>query len=333
MKVGIFLSSQWQPETELGPALDDLRRQVAVAKDNGFSSIWVGQHYVTAPLQMAQPVPLLARLAADAEGMTLGTSIMLLSMLNPVQVAEDIATLDWLCDGNFILGAGMGYRPEEFEALGAPINERVGRMREFVTLLRQLWTEDTVSFEGRYFKLDGVGASIKPKQDGGPPIWLAGEVIPAVKRAAQIADAWFPLPVPTMQSIGELYDVYKAERAETGLPLPDEMPIIRECYVGETPESAMAEASGPLQVKYKSYAAWGQEESAATSNRLQADFPGFAKDRFLIGDEAQVRDELERYRDEVGIDHFCMRMQWYGLEQDLVLNSMERLGRIAASIR
>lgn len=340
MKVGLFLGSQWPAGTALPPVLDQLFQQVAVARDSGFSSLWLAQHYVTAPLQMLQPIPLFARIAADAEGMTLGTAILLLSMQNPVKVAEDIATLDWLCGGRFVLGVGLGYREEEFASLGVPISERVGRLREAVEVIRRLWREDTVTHHGRYFRLDNVGISIKPKQPGGPPVWLAGEVVPAVKRAARLGDAWLPLPASTLSQLALLFGVYRSERAAVGLPLPAEMPVIRECYVGETAERAIAEARVPLRDKYRTFTASGDSvtylsqgmQSAAAGVSIDDDFTGFAQNRFLIGDEAQIRDELQRYRDELGVQHFCMRMQWYGLEQDLVLKSIERLGRVVAAL-
>ena len=333
MKIGLFLNSQWQPGVDLAVAFDDLLRQVAVARDSGFSSVWVGQHFVAAPIRLSQPLPLLARIAADAEGMTLGTAILLLPMLNPVQLAKEVATLDWLCGGRFVLGAGLGYRPEEFAAMGAPFDRKVGRLREAIALLRKLWTEERVSHQGRHFTVEGVGASIRPKQPGGPPIWMAGEVEPAIRRAAALADCWLPMPVPTLPELQRLFDVYKAARAASGQPLPKELPLFRECHVGATSAQAVATAQGPLQTKYQSYAAWGHEESAATGNRVLDDFPAFARDRFVLGDEAQVRDELQRYRDTLGIGHFCMRMQWYGMAQEPVLKSIERLGRVAASLR
>ena len=100
-------------------------RQTRVAKQNGFSSIMVGQHFLSEPLQMIQAEPLVARLAAEAEGMTFGLAILLLAMQNPVIVAENSASLDWIRDGHYILGVGLGYRKEEFQALNVNFEQRV----------------------------------------------------------------------------------------------------------------------------------------------------------------------------------------------------------------
>src|SRR3546814_11845258 len=104
-------------------------------------------------MQMFQTVPRLARLMAEAEGMEVGPAIRLLPMLNPVIVAEEAATLDWLCGGKYVLAVGMGYRREEFDALGVPFEQRTGRFAEAIRLIRRLWTEDTVDFEGRNYRV------------------------------------------------------------------------------------------------------------------------------------------------------------------------------------
>ena len=121
MQFGLYISTQWPQGADVSSELNNMIEQVRAARDNGFTSVWIGQHYLTGPMQMMQAMPLLARLAPEGEGMTFGTAIILLSMLNPVVVAEEAATLDWITEGNFVLGVGMGYRKEEFNALGVPI--------------------------------------------------------------------------------------------------------------------------------------------------------------------------------------------------------------------
>ncbi len=96
---------------------------------------------------MFQAMPLLARLAAEAKGMRLGPGLLLLPLLNPVIVAEETATLDWLTDGNAIIGLGLGYRPEEFDSIGVPMKERVSRFVEGVEVIRKLWRDDVVEHQ------------------------------------------------------------------------------------------------------------------------------------------------------------------------------------------
>jgi alkanesulfonate monooxygenase SsuD/methylene tetrahydromethanopterin reductase-like flavin-dependent oxidoreductase (luciferase family) len=164
MRIGLFTAVQWSAEENPGAFLKALREQVRSARDNGFSSLFVGQHLLTGPMGMFQTNPLLGHLVADAAGMQIGPGVLLLSMMNPVLAAEEAATIDWLADGNYVLGAGLGYRPEEFQAMGVAKHERVGRLIEGLEVIKRLWTEDSVTYQGRYFQLDDAKASVRPKQ-------------------------------------------------------------------------------------------------------------------------------------------------------------------------
>ena len=200
MRIGLFTAAQWSSEENPAAVLKALREQVRAARDNGFSSLFVGQHLLTGPMGMFQTNPLLGHLVDDAAGMQIGPGVLLLSMMNPVLAAEEAATLDWLSDGNYVLGAGLGYRPEEFQAMGVDQLERVGRLTEGLEVIKRLWTGDRVVHHGRYFRLDDVQASVRPKQRPRPPIWLGGSVEPAVRRAARIADAWCIAPTASTKA-------------------------------------------------------------------------------------------------------------------------------------
>jgi alkanesulfonate monooxygenase SsuD/methylene tetrahydromethanopterin reductase-like flavin-dependent oxidoreductase (luciferase family) len=121
-----------------------------------------------------------------------------------------------------------------------------------------------------------------------------------------------------------LMQTYRAALKEYGRT-PIEYPITIECYVGERNATAHEECRGPLEYKYNAYAAWGLEDRPAQS------FEDLARDRFIIGDKGSVKEEIARYRDLLGVDHFIMRCQWPGLPQEKVLSSIQRLGEIFAS--
>lgn len=330
MKVGLYLATQFTPETSVGPQIANIVEQVRVAKANGFTSLWAAQHFITSPVQMLQTMPLLARLIPEAEGMLVGPNILVFPLLHPILVAEEAATMDWLSDGRYVLGVGIGYREAEFDAFGESLKHRIGRMNEGLELVRRLWREDRVSFQGRHFKVEDVGISLKPKRPGGPPIWVAAVVEKAIERAAIIGDEWLITFYPTVKTLSAQLELYRSARARAGLPRATEYPTCRECYVGSSMAAALAEARGPLQYKYAAYASWGQDKILSHEDRFDQPFEEFVRDRFIIGDEAWVRDELARYRETLGVEHFVMRMQWPGLDQTLVLKSIERLGRIAA---
>jgi alkanesulfonate monooxygenase SsuD/methylene tetrahydromethanopterin reductase-like flavin-dependent oxidoreductase (luciferase family) len=332
MKLGLYMATQWRQGADLGPELKNLIEQVRVARASGLGSLMVGQHFVSSPLQMFQAMPLLARLAAEAEGMRLGPGLLLLPLLNPVIVAEETATLDWLCDGNAIIGLGLGYRQEEFDSIGVPIKERVPRFVEAVEVIRKLWRDELVEHKGRFHTLSKVQASIKPKQPGGPPIWMAGDSEAPVKRAAKLADAWFPSPMVSEAGVGKLNALFRETRAAAGLPPAREFPIIRECHVGSGTGKALDEVREPLSFKYEAYASWGGASGFVPADRIRADFDKFAANRFIIGSQNEVVDQIGRYGECTGTDHILLRVQWPGLGQKTVLGTLERLGRVVEKL-
>jgi alkanesulfonate monooxygenase SsuD/methylene tetrahydromethanopterin reductase-like flavin-dependent oxidoreductase (luciferase family) len=202
MKVGLFITNQQTLDTDMVSALDDQFAMVRLARDCGWDSLFSGQHYLNeGNNKQLQTVPLLARLAAEAGEMTIGLGILLLNLHNPVYTAETVATLDIIARGNFVFGVGLGYRDIEFDAFGVPKGERVKRLEEYLTLVERLWTEDRVSYEGPGCRLDNVHMNIRPVQKPRPPIWMAANSDPAVKRAARMADAWFINPHATSDTI------------------------------------------------------------------------------------------------------------------------------------
>jgi len=257
--------------------------------------------------------------------MTIGPNILILPPLNPVHVAEEAATLDVLTGGNYILGVGLGYRQPEFDAFGISLSERARRFNESIALMRRPWTEDRVTHKSRFYTVNDAGISVKPVRAGGPPLYIAGQAEVSVRRAARIGDAWLIVNTSGLGKVSSLMRTYRAALAEYGRT-PMEFPITVECYVGARHATAHEECRGPLEYKYNAYASWGLPNSAA-----QGSFEDFARDRFIIGDKGSVKEEIERYRELLGVDHFIMRCQWPGLPQEQVLSSIRRLGEIFAS--
>lgn len=328
MKVGLYIATQFVQEANVAQARAEMLEQVRVAKRSGFASLWVPHHYATQPMQMLAATPMLAWLLREAEGMTIGPNILIMPLLNPIHVAEDAVTLDLLSGGRFVLGIGIGYREAEFKAFNVPLKERVQRMTESVELMRRLWTEDRVNYRGKIFEVEDMGIGLKPMRPGGPPIWMAATVEPAVKRAAEIGDAWLITNFAHMRDLQPQMKLYRETLKAVGKPFPVEAPITRECYVGPTRELALQECRAALQYKYAAYSSWGLDAQSKGSESFQQPFEDFVKDRFIIGDKAFVKDEIQRYNEELGVNHFIMRVQWPGLEQEKVLRTITQLGEI-----
>ena len=323
MKLGLFVNTQFPEGADVARGVPEIVAQVKAARDAGFASLWFPHHWLTQPMQMLQLTPVMSYVAAHAEGMTLGPNILILPPLNPVHVAEEAATLDVLTGGNFILGVGLGYRRPEFTAFGVPLAERAPRFTEAIALMRRLWTEERVNHQGRFYTVEDAGLSLKPMRLGGPPIYVAAQAEVSVRRAARIGDAWLIVNSSGLGTLMPLMQTYRAALNEYGRT-PIEYPITVECYVGADHRTAHEECRGPLEYKYGAYAAWGLEDRTAVP------FEEFARDRFIIGDKVSVKEEIARYRELLGVDHFIMRVQWPGLDHGKVMRTIATLGEIFA---
>lgn len=327
MKLGLFVNTQSPAGTNMRSRVADLVEQVRTARDCGFSSLWFPQHYLTAPMQMFQSTALMPYLMAEAKGMTVGGDIIILPLHNPVAIAEESATLDVLSGGRYVLGVGLGYREEEFTAFGIPLSERVPRLSESVPLIRRLWAEDRVDHEGRFYRVANAGIGIKPVRPEGIPIWMAAQVDAAIRRAAALGDSWLIIPSMGMTELVPAVEVYRDALRTLGKPDPAEFPITRECYVGTSQATALDECREALSSKYAAYAQWGLKGQQGDDGSA---FDRMVRDCFIVGDKAFVKDEIARYHETLGVNHFIMRVHWLGFPQEHVLRGIRALGEIFA---
>ncbi len=329
MKVGFFLNTQFKEGESLHARLPEMLEQVRAARQSGFASVWFPDHYIIGPIRMLQPLPLMAYMLRETGDMTIGPNIRILAVLNPVQAAEEAATMDILSGGKYVFGVGLGYREQEFSAFNVPINERAGRFSECISVMRRLWSEERVDHHGKYFTVDNSGLSAMPHTPGGPPVYIAALAEPAIKRAARIGDAWLAVNTTDLKTTIRHMTTYRAALAEYGRT-PKEFPLTRECYIGTSHKTAFEECRAALHYKYSAYAAWGASRPVTDQNAFGMAFEDFCRDRFIIGDKVSVKEDIARYREALGADHFIMRCQWPGLPVERVLHTIRSLGEIFA---
>jgi len=141
-----------------------------------------------------EQITLLSYIAGQTSKIRLVTSVLIVPHRNPLIAAKSLATLDVLSGGRLVVGVGVGWMREEFEALGLPPFEERGAVTdEYIRAFKVLWTEDDPHFEGKYISFDDISFLPKPVQKPHPPIWVGGESRPALRRTAELADGWYPL--------------------------------------------------------------------------------------------------------------------------------------------
>src|SRR5216117_1777385 len=128
----------------------------------GFEWVSIGHHWVSHPPVWPQPIPLLARLAPETGRLRLKTSMLLLPLLNPVDAAENVATLDHITHGRLDVGVAIGYREKELEAAGLTRRDRVAKLEESIALAKRLWSGEEVTFDGAYGRVDAGRMGFTP---------------------------------------------------------------------------------------------------------------------------------------------------------------------------
>lgn len=220
MRVGVVF-----PQTEIEPDAGVIRAYATAVEGLGYSHIlafdhivgadpgehpgWTGPYDVTTRFQ--EPLVLFGYLAGITS-LELVTGIIILPQRQTTLVAKQAATLDVLTGGNLRLGVGLGWNPVEYEALGQDFSQRGRRLDEQVRLMRRLWTERSVTFQGRYDRITGAGLAPLPVRRP-IPLWFGAESERAYRRAGRLADGWFPQMGPGPQFVEALRIVHEAAEA------------------------------------------------------------------------------------------------------------------------
>ena len=195
------------------------------AEDLGYDSLWVLDRLLwpvsprapypigdgSLPVQykdVLDPVETLTFVAAHTSRIALATGVLNLPWYNPVLLARRLTTLDILSRGRLRAGFGIGWSPDEYEAAGAPWQDRGKRADEAIEILKKIWTNDPVEFQGKHYRIAKSFIGPKPVQKPHPPIYMAAFTPSAMKRVAAQADAWLPVGIP-LSGVGAMFDDIK----------------------------------------------------------------------------------------------------------------------------
>ncbi len=186
-----------------------IRDAGAVVEEVGFDSLWVPEHVVFFdayeskypysndgrlpgdPRSLLDPFSALTFIAAATSKIKLCTGVCLVPQRNPLYCAKQVADLDYLSNGRFEFGIGIGWLREEFEALGVPWPARAKRLKECIGVMQSLWQDESSQFDGEYFQFEGAFQNPKPVQKPHPPLIFGGESDPALNRVATLGQGWY----------------------------------------------------------------------------------------------------------------------------------------------
>ena len=277
---------------------------VDLCEREGIDSIWISDRIIGAQPSL-EPIVAFAAIAGRTRRLKFGPSVLVLPLRQPVVLAKEVATIDFLSNGRMLLAVGVGLDDErEWQACGVPKGERGGRTDEAIVLMRRLWTEERVTFHGRYFQTDEVALMPKPIQQP-VPIWIGGHTDAALRRTGALGDGWLPSFITPEEFAEGKATIHRYEREARRTIEDDHFGTFILYHIASSREQALARASDHLL-------------RPARLRDRSLDKPYYA-----LGTVADVCAAIEQYL-AVGATKFVMRPVG---PPEAIADQLEALGR------
>ena len=185
MKVGILQFFGWRDRSvPLNSVYETALERFSIMDQTGYDAVWLAEHHFSS-FSVCPSVHLMGTMAAArTKRLRIGTAVSLAPFYNPLRLAEEVALLDVLSGGRVNWGAGRGFERSEFAAFGIPGEESAARFHETVDIVLQAWTNQRLTYQGKFFQYEGVEVLPKPFQTPHPPVWMAASSTPAIEWAA-----------------------------------------------------------------------------------------------------------------------------------------------------
>ncbi|MCE2463334.1 MAG: LLM class flavin-dependent oxidoreductase [Dehalococcoidia bacterium] len=203
---------------------------ISKAESLGYHSAWVQERAIGGGISNLDPIPLLSYVAALSSRLKLGTSVMLSDLRNPINFAKSLATLDQLSGGRLIVGLGIGGSTDVYAPFGISPRGRARRFEEGILLMKKLWSEENVTFHGRFWQTDGASISPRPLQTPHLPLWFGAHSPAALRRAVRLGDGWMGAGSATTRAFKEEIKLVRLFLVEEGRD-PTTFALAKRVYV------------------------------------------------------------------------------------------------------
>ena len=298
-----LITCQRHPDADVGwPALYaealDLAAEVEQA---GLASVWVSEHHFVGDGHLPALLPLLAAMAARTSRIRVGTALLLAPLYDPLRLLEDAHVVDQISAGRLVLGLGLGWRDEEFEALDVPQRERVQRLVEFIRIAREAAQNEPVSLSGNPARPYVTPTAV---QSPGVPLWIGALAEPAIKRAGRISDGFMATevtPAELAEQVSWAREEHKAAGRSDAFTISLHLPTL--CDVDGVNWDSARDALAYPNWKYEDmYAARSDSGPLRRPGPLGADDESRLRVTSIVGTPQQVADRIREYADAAGGD-------------------------------
>lgn len=292
--------------------------QARVAASYDYEGFWLPHSYLNTGFNRFRPIPMLARLLGVTDEIDVGL-VYIVTLEHPVAIAEDLSTLAHLTDGSLTVAAVQGYVPEHFEAFGIPKRERTERFVEAIDFLRKLWTEQSVTFDGKYYSVEN--ASVNPKAD--ISVFIGANAGRAVERAGTLGEGWLISNRTSIEDAEELAERYRAGASKSSWP-DRGISMYRRTYVAETTEQAEEHVRPMIQSRVETYRERGASDIDGDSD-IDSLVDAMMGDH-IIGSPEECIERIRHLEREIGVDELICSYGLRELSSEKQLNSIELFG-------
>ena len=332
MKFGVLFRPQDPPNAaHIVQRWKETLTAAEAAEAAGFDGVFLPEHHSMADGYPPAPLVGCAALAARTSRVDVGTTISLLPLYNPVQLAEQAALVDVISDGRLRMGVGLGNYEAEFALFGLENKQQVSRFEEGVDLVQRAWTGEVIEHVGRHFSVHG---RITPKPVGAK-LWLGGMSDPGVRRAARFGVPWATDPLHNLDVMKHWTDTYRAAGEEFGTTADLEVVLLRDGWVADDLDQVERDWWPCIRAEHWFYFSqvprWvAEREPFLAGIKEEADFKFdlHRLDRLVVGSPQDCIDVIRRFEEEIGMTYLilsCRVAAGPSLEKEL--ECLARFGR------
>jgi alkanesulfonate monooxygenase SsuD/methylene tetrahydromethanopterin reductase-like flavin-dependent oxidoreductase (luciferase family) len=324
MKIGVLQFFGWR---DRGIPLNDVYsralERIEIMDRTGYDAVWLAEHHFTGYSVCPSVHVMAAHVAARTRNLRIGTAVTLAAFYHPLRIAEEVALLDVLTGGRINWGAGRGFDPREMSVFGVPVEESSERFREAVEIVLAAWTNERLSFDGKYHRYEEVEVLPKPHQQPHPPTWVAASSVGAVEWAADRGLSILMDPHSAHHEIARKFALYREGLEKRGHdPAGRDIPMGRLVAVAET--DAEAEAIARRGAKWTA-GAYLPKQALAQFRQDDGEVDPvdhYLSDVVIHGSPERVVDTLLRLEEEMPLAYLLLSPlseKTFGLFTDRVL--------------
>jgi alkanesulfonate monooxygenase SsuD/methylene tetrahydromethanopterin reductase-like flavin-dependent oxidoreductase (luciferase family) len=306
MKVGVLQFFSWSRRIPLPDVYARAFSRIEIMDQTGYDCVWLAEHHFNTYSVCPSINVMASHVAARTRHLRIGMAVSLAAFYNPLRLAEEVALVDVLSGGRVNWGAGRGFDRSEFEAFAVPVEESSDRFRECVEIVLAAWQHEHLSYEGRFWRYDGIEVLPKPLQAPHPPVWLAATSLDSIRRAAEKGYDILQDPHATHADIGHKRAAYYDVLREHGFPTEGRViPTARLLSVGTTEQEAEDVARAGAAWTVSSYSNPTKRAGPPAPHQMAGGDPveRYLNDVVIRGTPDRVADKIAELRESIGLDY------------------------------